>query len=551
MPSSIETLLSARLERLAPAERSFLEAASVIGEVFWLGAVGELAPPMEEVRAELTGLLDKQLVVADPTGFAGEPGYRFAHILVRDAAYRRLLKGTRAAHHEHFARWVERKAGARLAEYEEIVGYHLEQAHRYRAELGPEDDSSRALADEASERLGAAGGRAYERGDTAAAAGLLERAIALLALDDASRRGLALKLGVALGEAGKLDRADAVLSETVEAAAATGERTLELRAIVERGLVRFDMDPGAVATEAVTGLDEAGDDVGLARALHARALAPCARMRFAEAEADLGRALECLRRAGAWRHETEILLWFTLVFVFGPRPAGEGISRADELLRGSQPGTRVVLGVNVAPLHAMRGDFERARRDYRRAYAAIEELGHEGLKYGCTAFIGEVELLAGDPVAAERWLRQGYEAMHAMGDLGPAPTSAHMLARALSDQGRWEQAEHFVSECRSFALADDVDAQIGWRRASGPLKARRGEVDEGHRLAQEAVDLSRPTDSPNTKGDALMALGEVLHLAGEGAPAAEAIREAIDLYEAKENLVSARSARELLADLSS
>ena len=217
-------------------------------------------------------------------------------------------------------------------------------------------------------------------------------------------------------------------------------------------------------------------------------------MRFGGAEPDLTRALECLRRAGAWRHETEILLWFTLVFVFGPRPAGEGISRADELLRGSQPGTRVVLGVNVAPLHAMRGDFERARSDYRRAYAAIEELGHEGLKYGCTAFIADAELLAGDPVTAERWLRRGYEAMHAMGDLGPAPTSAHMLARALSDQGRWDEAEQFASESRSLALADDVDAQIGWRRASGPLKARRGSSTRGTvSLRRRSTSVARPT----------------------------------------------------------
>ena len=78
--------------------------------------------------------------------FAGDVAFRFKHILVREAAYRATAKKLRASLHEHFADWLERLAGERVGEYQEILGYHFEQAYRYREELGPVDDDARALA---------------------------------------------------------------------------------------------------------------------------------------------------------------------------------------------------------------------------------------------------------------------------------------------------------------------------------------------------------------------------------------------------------------------
>src|SRR5207244_2785103 len=123
-------LLSARLDRLAPGERHALEAASVVGKVFWPGAVAELAPA--EVRPSvpdhLIALARKQLLIPEAETFGGEEGLRFRHILVQDAAYRGIPKATRAVQHERFAGWLEQTAGERALEYEEIVGYHLERA---------------------------------------------------------------------------------------------------------------------------------------------------------------------------------------------------------------------------------------------------------------------------------------------------------------------------------------------------------------------------------------------------------------------------------------
>jgi predicted ATPase len=137
IPPTIQVLLAARLDRLEADERSVIERASVEGKVFHRGSVAELSP--EAARAAVPGrlmtLVRKELIRPDRATFAGEDAFRFRHLLIRDAAYEALPKDARAELHERFAAWLEEKAGERVTEYEEILGYHLEQAYRYRAEL--------------------------------------------------------------------------------------------------------------------------------------------------------------------------------------------------------------------------------------------------------------------------------------------------------------------------------------------------------------------------------------------------------------------------------
>ena len=77
-----------------------------------------------------------------------------------------------------------------------IVGYHLEQAYRLRdRSSNPPGDRERALAEEAAEWLAAAARGALARGDAAAGARLLERAVALLPEDDPDRPAMLSALG--------------------------------------------------------------------------------------------------------------------------------------------------------------------------------------------------------------------------------------------------------------------------------------------------------------------------------------------------------------------
>jgi predicted ATPase len=146
VPPTISALLAERIERLDADERSVVERASVIGKQFYRGAVAQLAPaPVAAgIDAHLAALGRKEVVEPEDTVWLDEPVFRFHHVLIRDAAYRSLLKEARAELHERFADWLAAKVGELVGEHEEIIAFHLEQAHDYRHQLGPLDRAPRA-----------------------------------------------------------------------------------------------------------------------------------------------------------------------------------------------------------------------------------------------------------------------------------------------------------------------------------------------------------------------------------------------------------------------
>ena len=224
VPPTIHALLAARLDQLDGSERAVIERASVIGKVFQEGAIAELSSAVAPSVAESLGALVRKDLIRPERVSLGDRTYRFRHLLIRDAAYESIPKEVRSELHERFGRWLERTTGERAIEYEEVVGYHLEQAYRYRGELGAVDDAARALAREAAERLGSAGRRAFIRSDAPAGMNLIARAAALLPPDDPLRVELVPNVRVVQGLGGDMRWADRVLTEAVEAAATTGNR---------------------------------------------------------------------------------------------------------------------------------------------------------------------------------------------------------------------------------------------------------------------------------------------------------------------------------------
>jgi len=191
MPPTIQALLAARIERLRPEERTVLERAAVVGRQFSRAAVTHLLPrEITDLDARLEALRRSELIEPDTAWFLGEPALRFHHVLVRDAAYRRLLKNTRAELHARFADWLETRVGDAV-EHDETIGWHLEQAHQHLRELGPVDEQGRALGERASRYLAAAGRRALARDDLPLAGSLLGRALDRLDPADAARADLA------------------------------------------------------------------------------------------------------------------------------------------------------------------------------------------------------------------------------------------------------------------------------------------------------------------------------------------------------------------------
>src|SRR3954470_17951878 len=259
VPPRIHPVLGPRLDRLNADQRAVIERAAVMGKVFWRGAVSELSIPSARVDLgrHLQTLVSKELVRPARESFVGEDGFRFGHLLIRDAAYGATLKELRTELHEHFADWVERKAGERASEYDELVGYHLEQAYRYLAELGPVDEPGRRLARRGAERLGDAGRKALARGDVPAAVNLLDRVLALLPADAKSRPEFMLELGVALIDVGELVGAAEGLDQAPQRAATGGDRCLVLHAAIERRVLILQPDPASTSEDQINPIKQA------------------------------------------------------------------------------------------------------------------------------------------------------------------------------------------------------------------------------------------------------------------------------------------------------
>ncbi len=552
MPPTIHALLSERLDRLAAEERGTLECASVIGKEFTLDELRALSPFGLEPRPILNSLVRKELLRGVRPTSEDDETFRFRSLLIRDAAYESLPKQARAELHESFASWMEAAIEDRLEEVEEIVGHHFERAYRYRAELGPVDVQALRLASRAGEHLGAAGSRAYARGDVFAACGLLDSAIELQPVD-----GLALVpvLGEALMEAGQLPRAEDVLARGATAAAEVGDVGLEahVRCALLRLRLLTDPELGVervrLEAESLIPLLEArGDDLGLTKAWQLVAQTRNFALQFTAMGQAGRRALEHARRARSRRDEAEALFWLPLASVLGPAPLEDGIALCEELLREAEGNELDEADITtvLAIACGAEGRFDEARALIRDARVKYQEPGML-LRYGATSMAAAwIEFDADDPVSAEAELREGLRILREMGESAFLSTAAAMLAQALNDQGRHDEAEEATKVSEQAASPEDLASQIGWRSQRARALAHRGGLEEAERLAREAVELTRATDTFGFIAQASLALAEVLRLGGRTEEARPFVERALELYERKGMAPAARRTRELV-----
>jgi predicted ATPase/class 3 adenylate cyclase len=560
IPPSISALLTARLDRLGASERTVVERGAVMGQVFFRGAAEELSPEgvRPNVGPSLQSLIRKELIRPDESTFAGQEAYRFLHILIREAAYSGLLKRTRAELHERFVDWLERVASDRVMEFEEIRGYHLEQAHLILLELAPADEHVIQIGRRGAAYLASAGERALARGDLHAAANLLQRAARVLPADDGRRPWLLVEAGEALIEMGEFSQADEVLGASIEEAGAIGDRGTESTAALARIELHY-LSEGAEKNERIVEeverhisvLESVGHHQGLARANKLLTQVHWTARRLGPAEQTTERLIEHARLAGDSLMEIRALPSLAICAADGPMPVPQAIERCEEILGkvATDRKAAAITGLILAHLEAMRGNFERARELYPRSRAVLQELGWTFDAALTSMDSGRVELLAGDPVAAEAELRRDYEALHRMGEKNYVSTNAAVLAEAVYRQGRYDDAETLTVESESVSAPDDDETQSLWRCVRGKTYARAGRFEEAEALAREGFALLRESDAIVLKGHALLDLAEVLELAGKLDEAQTALREALALFEAKGNVVSAARARERMSEL--
>jgi class 3 adenylate cyclase/tetratricopeptide (TPR) repeat protein len=555
-PPTIQALLAARLDRLAGEERALLDRASVMGQAFDRSAVLALSPEpaRAEVDAQLLALVRKELLRPAQAPLGGRDGFQFRHQLVRDAAYESLPKQTRAELHERYADWLASAFGERTREVEEVLGWHLERAHRLLSELGPVDARGRELAAAAAERLAAAGRRAMGRGDLPAAINLLERAATLLPAGDRTGLHLLTELGEALVLNVETDRAERVLEEALAAAGRAGDRGLAAHATLGKLELRLDSpDRGpdtyrADVQEVLSLLEGIGDEPGQARAWRLLGLDSYLRCQIGRAEDEFQRAVDHAHSAQDERFEAGNLYALVQAAFWGPTPVADGIRRCEEIRERAEGSYRVEMSAlhTLAGLHAMQGRIELARELGEAAAAIAGKLGPSRFAALCSQFLGQVELLAGDPAAAEQWLRWGSGILEQMGERGLRSEITANLARALAAQGRDHEAMEVGTLSGELAVRDDLYAQVERRGPMAAVLARRGRLAEAERLAAEAVEMARDSDMLGMQAGALLDLAGVLRSAGRADEARPLFREALELAERKGHLVVAGQARDLL-----
>ena len=559
VPPTVRALLAARLDQLDPGERSVLERGSIEGPLFHTAAVEALAREPAPVGSELAALVRKELVRPDRPRVQTGEAYRFRHLLIRDAAYEAVPKAMRADLHERLADWLEQH-GIDLVERDEMLGYHLEQANRYRTELDPLDDGIRALGERAAGHLVAAGRRAANQGDYRAEVKLFERALELGIADPREHAMLQLELGLHLGAVGRHADASRMLTEAFDAATRLDDRGLATVARLERAgwgrLWRPETDLEELrktVEESIETLEELGDERHLPRAYRLLGLTFRRQGRLAEACAAYEQALRHADASADQVSRREVLGSIAFALLSGPAPVGEGIRRCEEMIR-SNPNDHVVEATVLrclAPLVAMAGRSDEARELVATSGRMLEELDLHVATWVYRNASAEAKEFTGDRAGAQVELQAKWQRIvdieertsNKQADLR-AMEAANHLALLYCDEGSWEDAERCLAYSRDVAIPICFAAETPLRLAGqARLAAHRGRLAEASTLAHEAVELAEQSDMPNLKARVWLALAEVEGANGRSSEGDGAVAKALDLYERKGNVAAAERLR--------
>ena len=550
-------MIGARLERLPREELAILERAAIEGQTFHLGAVVALWPDGEAASASgcLEQLERRDLIQRVQSRFEDDEGFAFRHLLVRDAAYDRVSKRERADLHERFASWLDARAGTGAVEFDEIVGYHLEQSATLALELAPGDERAWETAARAAARLGIAGNRALERGDVAAAEGLLARADSLHRPGSAGRVPALLDLGVVFERQGRYEEAVATLQRAEDLARTAGDPAAAARALTRRQFARTHTELVAQSVlhaevePLLPELEASGDLRALAEANFFLGVS------FHWMGQEL-RAMELLQRAqefgmltGESRIAAESAGWYLAAVLGAPLPADVAVARW-RAVSDSIPLSRYgrALGESMTSIAiAMTGDIDTAREWCTRGRAVVADLGDETGAYASSIMHGEIELLAGDFETAVEVLTEGERGLQRIGEDGYRCSVLMYLADALQALHRPSEAIEVTERAEAITVADDLGTLAGWRAARARALADLGRFDETDQLCREALDLLGRTELVEWTARGWSSVGYVQATAGRTREAALAYREALERFEVKGSVLSIARVRRTIA----
>jgi len=395
-----------------------------------------------------------------------------------------------------------------------VVGYHLEQAARYRRELRHADA---ALERHAALRLAEAGSKASMRSDAHGAANLLRRALALLPGDDPLRPRLLIELiGTVAGRAAPEEQFRLIdeLEHSADPAARMHGRIARLQ-------LNIMTDPVAVIPEAEAASEEAlrvfagvGDDLGLAHAYFLVAWINWLQSRAVPAAAAYQRVLEHARKANARSLLGQATIQQAGPLFRGPFTPEEVEARLEQVRRDDSALARTSVLMVEASLAERAGRFDDALALLDEAETLQRELGNElGLAITIQSH-ADVYLQRGEPHEAAAVYREALARLEALEMTSFRSTTLVQYAEALYACGEPEEAERLATEGEESGAAEDV-VNFAWGRSlRARLAADRGDHERAEQLARDALEYAYATDFPSVHAAAHEALAHALAAAG-------------------------------------
>jgi class 3 adenylate cyclase len=530
IPNSLQSLIGSRLDQLVPPERRVAQHASVVGSVFWSGAVAHL---QDETGASQNGQLQQRLEVLerrdlirehDDSSVAGEREYGFKHIMIRDVAYGRLPRGRRAQLHLLFADWLDALPSAE-DEFVEIVGYHLEQACLLtraiaRATIDPPIDR-------AARALSRAGQKAEAHEGMREADRFYTRALDLVGEEGLAATELRLRRANVLLVLGQAQKALALLGPIAEEARAAGRLDLACEALGYLAVIDHRQGRGALALER---FDEA---LKLAEQVGDRKLQIRAAFALASAKGDSGaadEALEELTRAISIAEEIEDrslrvvghLRAGVLLFNKGDLAgAEEQLERCSSLaaeLGSSRDEARATFLLGLSKYY--RGDVQDARRLGEQAQAWLERTGETFFQIQNLIALAQYALANDELSVAEEHLRQVLPTALEEGAL-EAVDIYRLLTETLVRQGRLSDATELAEFAGRDAPEHNDYASASLRLAEASVATAQRDASAAIERYEEAIALLSQLDLQLEVGQSRLSYGRALRELGESGRARE------------------------------
>ncbi len=463
-PDSIHALIAARLDTLPPDRKQMLADASVVGKVFWAGAVAEVGGhSASEVIDAMGEICRKELVrPARRSTMQDEAEFAFWHVLTRDVSYAQIPRASRAAKHVAVATWLESKAGERVEDVAEVVADHYATALELVRATGKTNETI-DLEGSALRFLILAGERNLGL-DTTRAIANLERARALASSASTERPRVLLLLGNAIRDAGREDKGRTTVEEAVEAYRAIDDPLGTASALCSLSRFSYSPDPSAEALSILEPLPPGREHVNAMLEMasgYARSTQPEQMLAWAD------RALQLAASLGL------------------PPPIFASMLRAS---------AKCHLGI-AEGIAEYRAALNRAvaSGDGRTAAGARNNLGAEMLDF------------AGPSIAEVEW-REGVEFATERGLILWANACQVNVVLALDLQGRFDEATAIFSptgDRLEVMGRDDVEA-IDWFRCLRDMAQGRADAAEVRRQLEVAEAWLKRVDPRTTDHDSLV-----------------------------------------------